>query len=64
MAVDEATDILRVRPGEKITVDGTLTDGRSAVGGSMTTGEPMFDLVASTLTAVQRLIWDHYGEYR
>jgi Cu+-exporting ATPase len=34
-------DILRVRPGEKIPVDGILTDGKSAVDESMITGEPM-----------------------
>jgi P-type Cu+ transporter len=34
-------DILRVRPGEKIPVDGRLTDGKSAVDESMITGEPM-----------------------
>lgn len=34
-------DILRVKPGEKIPVDGVLTDGRSAVDESMLTGEPM-----------------------
>ncbi len=34
-------DILRVRPGEKIPVDGKLTDGKSAVDESMLTGEPM-----------------------
>ncbi len=34
-------DILRVRPGEKIPVDGQLTDGRSSIDESMLTGEPV-----------------------
>ncbi|UCB56062.1 MAG: heavy metal translocating P-type ATPase [Thiotrichales bacterium] len=34
-------DILRVRPGEKIPVDGTVTDGGSFVDESMVTGEPI-----------------------
>lgn len=34
-------DLLRVRPGEKIPVDGRLTQGTSAVEESMITGEPM-----------------------
>lgn len=34
-------DALRVRPGEKIPVDGTVTDGASSVDESMVTGEPM-----------------------
>lgn len=34
-------DTLRVRPGEKIPVDGTLIEGHSLVDESMLTGEPM-----------------------
>ena len=34
-------DILRVRPGERIPVDGVVTEGSSAVDESMVTGEPM-----------------------
>ncbi len=34
-------DRLRVRPGEKVPVDGTVEDGRSAVDESMVTGEPI-----------------------
>ena len=34
-------DLVRVRPGEKIPVDGRLTDGGSSVEESMITGEPM-----------------------
>lgn len=34
-------DILRVKPGEKIPVDGELTEGYSSVDESMITGEPM-----------------------
>lgn len=36
-----AGDILRVRPGEKIPVDGTVQEGNSSVDESMVTGEPI-----------------------
>jgi Cu+-exporting ATPase len=34
-------DLLRIRPGEKVPVDGVVTDGGSAVDESMLTGEPV-----------------------
>ncbi len=41
--VDEVQkgDLLRVRPGEKIPIDGVIIEGRSNVDESMITGEPM-----------------------
>jgi P-type Cu+ transporter len=34
-------DLLRIRPGEKVPVDGAVTEGRSSVDESMVTGEPI-----------------------
>jgi Cu+-exporting ATPase len=43
IAVDQIQrdDVLRVRPGEKIPIDGVIIDGKSNVDESMITGEPM-----------------------
>lgn len=43
IAIEEVQlgDYLRVRPGEKISVDGTVLEGRTSVDESMLTGEPM-----------------------
>jgi Cu+-exporting ATPase len=34
-------DLLRIRPGEKVPVDGVVTEGQSAVDESLVTGEPL-----------------------
>ena len=43
IAIDEIAvgDRIRVRPGEKVPVDGEITDGRSTIDESMVTGESM-----------------------
>jgi Cu+-exporting ATPase len=37
----EKGDVLRVRPGEKVPIDGVIIEGRSTLDESMLTGEPM-----------------------
>ena len=51
--VIQVGDLLRVRPGEKVPVDGELTEGKGNVDESMVTGEPIpvAKAVGSTVTA-------------
>ena len=56
---------LRVRPGEKIPVDGIVVEGRSAVDESMVSGEPMpvekapgDDLIGATVNATGSLVME------
>ncbi|HXJ13281.1 MAG TPA: heavy metal translocating P-type ATPase [Candidatus Limnocylindrales bacterium] len=41
LAQVKSGDLLRVRPGERVPVDGTVREGESAVDESMVTGEPL-----------------------
>jgi Cu+-exporting ATPase len=41
LASVKVSDVLRVRPGDKVPIDGTVIDGRSSVDESMLTGEPV-----------------------
>lgn len=41
VAAIQVGDVLRVRPGERVPVDGILLEGRSELNESMVTGEPM-----------------------
>ncbi|SDJ17814.1 Cu+-exporting ATPase [Ferrimonas sediminum] len=57
-------DTVRVRPGEKLPVDGTVTDGHTSIDESMLTGEPMpvekgegDEVVAGTLNKTGTIIF-------
>ena len=63
-------DLLRVRPGEKVPVDGVVTEGSSAVDEAMLTGEPLpvtkrvgDKLIGATLNTLGALVMraEHVG---
>lgn len=58
-------DLIRVRPGEKIPVDGQITEGNSLIDESMLTGEPLpiakdvgDDIAAGTINGTGSLIFE------
>jgi Cu+-exporting ATPase len=58
LAAVRAGDLLRIRPGEKVPVDGIVVDGQTAIDESMLTGEPLpvektagDELIGATLNA-------------
>ena len=64
LALVQVNDQVRVRPGEKIPVDGVVTEGHSSIDESMLTGEPMpveksvgADVAAGTLNKTGTLIF-------
>ncbi|KRA21372.1 copper-transporting ATPase [Lysobacter sp. Root604] len=63
LAQVQVGDRLRVRPGEKVPVDGEVLDGRSSIDESMLTGEPMpvakqagDNLIGATLNGTGSLV--------
>ena len=63
-------DLLRVRPGEKVPVDGVIVEGQSNIDESMITGEPMpvskgaGDKVVGATRESDRLVFDACGANR
>ena len=67
----EAGDLLRIRPGEKVPVDGVLVEGRGSVDESMVTGESLpvekasgATLIGGTMNGVASLVMraQHVGQ--
>lgn len=66
VAIDQVllNDVVRVRPGEKISVDGKVIEGHTAIDESMLTGEPMpvektvgADVVAGTINKTGSILF-------